>query len=181
MILDKQLELSAAQNVGQVIGTYASSNIIDLYLLNGWAPGANGILPANAGARDMGIGDTPALKIFAAMVAAFVSAGGGTLQVHFQGAPDDGTGNPGTYVTYVSSPIYAVAALTAGARLLDIDWPRPPAGVVMPRFVRLLYQVATANATLGTVNAYVVLDRQDQIVSAAVYQSAYPPGLVVNN
>jgi hypothetical protein len=181
MILDKQYEFSVAQTVAAIVSTIPSTNIFDLYLLNGWAPGPGGILPALSGARDMGIGDTPALKIFAAMTAAFVSAGGGTLQVHFQGAPDDGTGNPGTYVTYVSSPLYAVANLGAGARLLDIDWPRPPAGVVIPRFVRLLYQIATATSTAGAVNAYVVLDRQDQIVSPAGFQSAYPPGLVVNN
>lgn len=178
MILDKQLQFSDGQSIAQTVGTYASDNIFDLLMTNYQAPAT---LASGQGARDLGIGDYPALKFFVAIGTAVVSAGGGTLQVHFQGAADNGSGAPSTYNTYVSSPIYAVAALTAGARLLDIDWPRPPAGVVMPRFVRFLYQVATATITAGTVSAYVVLDRQDQIVSAAGFQSAYPPGLTVNN
>lgn len=178
MILDKQLEFSVAQSVAQVVGTYASTNIIDLLMTNYQAPAA---LAAGQGARDIGIGDDPAMKIMVNIVTAVTSGGAGTIQVHAQGAADDGTGAPSTYNTYASSPIYALAALVAGARLFDIDWPRPPAGVSMPRFIRLLYQVATATLTAGTLNAYLVLDRQDQIVSTAGYQSAYPPGLVVNN
>lgn len=177
MILDKQLQFSDAQDLAQVVGTYASTNIFDLLMTNYQQPAA---LTSGQGARDMGIGD-PALKFYVAVTTAFVSAGGGTLQVHFQGAADDGTGNPSTYNTYVSSPIYAIAALIAGARLLDIDWPRPPAGIGIPRFVRFLYQVATATITTGKVSAYVVLDRQDQIVSSAGYQSGYAPGITINN
>lgn len=178
MILDKQLELSADQDLAQVIGTYASTNIIDLLMTNYQAPAT---LASGAGARDMGIGDDPALKLFVAVHTAFVSAAGGTLQVHFQGAADNGSGSPAAYSTYASSPIYAIAALIAGARLFDIDWPRPPAGVGMPRFVRLLYQVATGTIDTGTIDAYVVLDRQDQIVSTAGYQSGYPAGITVSN
>jgi hypothetical protein len=51
----------------------------------------------------------------------------------------------------------------AGARLFNVDWPRPPAGVINQRFFRLLYTIADATTTAGTCSAWVVLDRNDQM------------------
>ena len=72
-------------------GTQTSSNIIDLHMLG--IP----VLAANQGARDMGIGDDPALKLAIQVTSAFT--GGTSLQVNLQGAPDNGTGIPGTFTT----------------------------------------------------------------------------------
>src|SRR5207253_324293 len=127
------LQFDSAANLAQVVGTYNSANIIDLHQAG---------LPTLAnlqGARDMGIGDDPAIKIHALVKTTFASGGAATLQVAIQGAPDNGSGAPGTYTTFASSPVYALAALVAGARLLDIDMPRPPAGVAFPRFLRMIY------------------------------------------
>lgn len=177
MILDAQLQFSAAQDLGQVVATYASTNIIDLHLSG--IP----VLANLQGARDLGAAGTK-LKLFVVVIEAFTSGGAATLQVNFQGAPDNGSGAPGTYVTWWSSPIYALATLAvAGARLMDIDYPRPPAGVQIPRFVRLLYDIAGATTTAGTVSAWIVLDREDQMYNATnnAVRGGYPAGINVAN
>lgn len=181
MILDafQMFDLPAApRNLAQVVGTYASTNTLDYGILSGIPSSANG-----GGARDMGIGDDPALKLLVQVSTAFVSAGGGTLQVSLQGAVDDGTGAPAAFSTWWSSPLYTVAQLVAGARLLDIDFPRPPQGVAVPRFVRLLYGVATATVTAGAVVAGVVLDRHDQMYQSTsnAVLGGYQAGINVAN
>src|SRR6516165_9014805 len=119
MILDGLLQFSAAAGDSPTTGaTNASTNIIDLHMAG--IP----VLAANQGARDMGIGDDPALKLAIQVTSAFT--GGTSLQVNLQGAPDNGTGIPGTFTTYVSGPVVALAQLIAGVRVLEIDVPRPP-------------------------------------------------------
>lgn len=183
MILDALLQFSSGQDLSQTANDYPSTNVIDFGIGTSTAPA----IPTNAqggGVRDMGIGDNPALKLFVSVVQAFTSAGAATLQVHIEGAPDDGAGAPGSYVRWYSSPIYALATIAVvGARLLDIDFPRPPAGVPVPRFVRLNYTIADATTTAGTVNAYLVLDRQDQMYNSTnnAVIGGYRAGLNVAN
>lgn len=182
MIIDRLLRFSNGQDLAQVEGTYPSTDVIDF----GIGTAANPAIPSNAnggGARDMGIGDDPSLKFVCWVQTAFVSAGGGTLQVTLQGAPDDGTGAPGAYTSWWSSPLYTIAQLTAGARLFDMDMPRPPQGVAVPRFVRLLYGVATATITTGTLFSSLVLDRLDQMYNGTNngVLGGYRPGVVVAN
>lgn len=181
MILDafQMFDLpSAPRNLAQVAGTYASTNTLDYGIISGIPSSASG-----GGARDMGIGDHPALKLLVQVSTIFASAGAGTLAVAIQGAVDDGTGNPAAFSTWWSSPAYALASLNAGSRLLDMDFPRPPDGIAVPRYVRLLYTVAGATFTAGAVVAGVVLDRPDQM-----YQSTdnsilggYPAGINIAN
>lgn len=170
MILDGLLVFDPnPTSLAIAVGTQASTNVLD------WGIAATS-LPTSAqggGARDMGIGDKPALKINVQIATTFTSGGAGALQVAVQGAPDNGSGAPGTYATYASSPVYALATLIAGANLLPLDLPRPAAGLPVPRYVRLLYTVTGATFTAGAVNAQLVLDRQDWIT--------YPAGLVINN
>lgn len=166
------------RNLAQVVGTYASGNTLDYGIISGIPSFANG-----GGARDMGIGDDPALKLFVQISTAFVSAGGGTIQVTLQGAVDDGTGVPAAFSSWWASPIYTIAQANAGSRLLNMDFPRPPDGVAVPRFVRLLYGVATATITAGAVVAGVVLDRDDQMYQGTDNSilGAYPAGINVAN
>lgn len=169
MILDSLLVFDPnPTSVAIAAGTQASTNAISLR-----AAGQIPVLANLQGARDMGIGDSPALKIAVTVVVAFTSAGAGTLTVSFQGAPDNGSGAPGAYTTYYTTPAYALATLVVGASLMDMDIPRPPAGVGMPAYYRLLYTVAVATMTAGSVFAGLVLDRTDYI--------AYPAGLTVAN
>jgi hypothetical protein len=74
MILDAFLQFDNAVSLAISAGTQASTNIIDLH--------GTGLLPtlaANQGARDMGIGDDPALKLLVIVTTTFTSVGAGTL------------------------------------------------------------------------------------------------------
>src|SRR5712691_2124677 len=131
MIIDALLQFDSGANLAQVVGTYNSTNIIDLHMAG--IP----VLAASQGARDIGVGDRPSLKIHALVKTTFASAGAATLQLALQGAPDNGAGSPGTWSNFALTQAYALATLVAGARLMDIDMPRPPAGVPFPRFLRM--------------------------------------------
>jgi hypothetical protein len=190
MILDNQLMFTGSSNgasAGVVAGLYTdapttgtqnSSNIIDLHIAAAglWAP----VLASGQGARDLGIGDDPALKMLIQVTTAFV--GGTSLQIGLQGAPDNGSAAPGAWTTWWLSPTVALASLTAGARLYDMDMPRPPAGVGVPRFLRLGYTSA-GTFTGGAIEGTIVLDRFDQMYNATnnAVLGGYPPGIVINN
>ncbi len=178
MILDALLQFDNAVSLAIAAGTQASTNVIDLGVTSGIPTSASG-----GGARDIGIGDDPALKLLVQVTTTFTSGGAGTLSVALQGAIDNGAGAPAAFSTWWTSPAYALATLNAGSRLYDMDMPRPPDGIAIPRFLRLLYTVGAATMTAGNVSAYIVLDRDDQI-----YQSTdnsvlggYPAGINVAN
>lgn len=150
MILDGALLFDSAAAITAASGTQASTNVLDL--LN---------------ARDMGVGDYPSLKILAQVIQAF--AGGTSVAVKLQGSTDN--------TTYSDMPVATPTALTlgnltAGARILDVDVPRPGQGQAIPRYLRLLYTTVGTH-TLGTITAGIVLDRQDYV--------SYPPGLAIAN
>jgi hypothetical protein len=165
---------------GGITATGPSTNIIDLHLATG-----SGIplLAAGQGARDIGIGDDPAMKLLVEVVTPFTTIT--SLSVALQGAPDNGSGAPGTFVTWWISPAYALATLTQGARLMDMDMPRPPDGVSEPRFLQLNYTIvgAVAASAGGTIRAFIVLDRHDQFYNATnnAILGGYPPGIVIAN
>jgi len=186
MILDASLQFTGYPATGGIVvtgtnydlpttGTQNSSNVIDLH--------GTGLLPVLAnlsGARDMGIGDDPALKLLVQVGTAIT--GGTTLQVVLQGATDNGSGSPNSYSDWWASPVYAEATLVAGARLMDMDFPRPPAGIAIPRFVRLGY-VSTGTHSAGTLGAWIVLDRMDQMYQSTgnARLGGYPAGITVAN
>jgi hypothetical protein len=152
MILDYNLLFDTA---AAITTTTVSTNVIDL-----------------AVARDIGIGQangaTPQLMVLVATT--FTSTGSGTLAVVVTGSTDNGT-----FDTYLTSPAYAKTVLTAGTRLLDVDWPRPAAGKSMPRYLRLGYTVATADFSAGAITAALVIGRADRPAGD------YPAGINVLN
>ena len=157
MIIDGSLQFTGV--AGSVdfdeptTGTQVSTNIIDLSV-----------------ARDMGVGDDPALELLVVVTTDF--ADGTSLQVNLEGAPDDGTGSPGSYTNMINGPVVAEAQLIAGARLLEVTVPRPAPGQAIPRFLRLEY-VTVGTHTAGAIYGAIVLDRQDYV--------AYPAGITVPN
>lgn len=154
-------------------GNQVSSNVIDLGIVLGIPSYANG-----GGARDIGVGDDPAMKLMVAVTTAFANAT--SLQILMQGAPDDGSGGVGSYTTMYTGPAVIEANLVAGARLADIDVPRPVPGQAIPRFLRLEYvTVGTHNA--GALEAAMVLDRVDQPLGTGGALSGYPAGITVAN
>jgi hypothetical protein len=173
MILDGLLQFTGA-NGDSPTATAVSTNVIDLHMAG--IP----ILASGQGARDMGIGDDPALKLLVLVTTAFT--GLTSLQVALQGATDDGTGNPAAFTTWWTGPATLLASLTAGARLYDMDMPRPPAGVAVPRFLRMNFVIA-GTGTGGTIKAFIVLDRDDHMYQATnnAIMGGYPPGVVVAN
>src|SRR6516162_10864880 len=78
-------------------GTQAASNIVELGVVAGLPNSA-----AGGGARDMGIGDDPALKLLVVCTQAL--AGGTNIRVQLQGAPDGGSGTPGSFTTMWDGP-----------------------------------------------------------------------------
>lgn len=178
MILDALLQFDNAVSLAIAVGTQVSTNVIDLGISSGIPTSANG-----GGARDIGIGDDPAMKLLVQVTTTFTSGGAGTLSVTLQGAIDNGAGVPAAFSSWYTSPVFALATLNQGSRLMDMDMPRPPDGIAIPRFLRLSYAVAGATMTAGNVSSYIVLDRDDQI-----YQSTdnsvlggYPAGITVAN
>jgi len=178
MILDALLQFDNAVSLAIAAGTQASTNVIDLGITSGIPTSANG-----GGARDIGIGDDPAMKLLVQVATTFTSGGAGTFAVALQGAIDNGSGAPAAFSTWWSSPAYALATLVAGARLYDMAMPRPPDGIAIPRFLRLLYTVGTATMTAGNVSSYIVLDRDDQPYQGTdnSVMGGYPAGINIAN
>ncbi|MDE2022109.1 MAG: hypothetical protein KGI71_04360 [Patescibacteria group bacterium] len=155
-------------------GTQVSSNVIDLGVTSGIPSSANG-----GGARDIGTGDDPSLKLMVDVTTTFLGAV--DLQIILQGAPDDGTGAPGSYTTMYSGPVVLEASLLAGIRLADIDIPRPVPGQALPRFLRLEYVTSSGTHSAGALEAGIVIDRNDQVVGDTGKISGYPAGINVAN
>ena len=111
-------------------------------------------------ARDMGVGTDTYLLVLSNRL----FAGGTSVQVNFQGAPDNGSGAEGTYVTYAATPAITLAQLNAAPGLIfPIQLPRPPyGGLALPRFYKLNYTVVGI-FTAGAVMAGLVLNRDDVI------------------
>jgi hypothetical protein len=184
MILDALLRFTGASTgVGNsdgatdspTTGTQNSSNVIDLGISSGIPSSANG-----GGARDIGIGDKPAMKLLVQVVVAFAS--GTSLQLALQGAIDNGSGAASTFNNWWLSPAFAEAALDAGSRLYEMDMPRPPDGIAIPRFLRLGY-ITVGTHTAGSISGQIVLDRDDQFYSSTnnAVQGGYPAGINIAN
>lgn len=181
MILDGLLRFTGATGgVGNndgatdspTTGSQVSSNTLDLGIVG---------LPLSAsggGARDIGIGDDPAMKLLVLVNTAFVS--GTSLQLNIQGAPDNGAGAPGAFVVMASGPVVVEASLIIGARLFDNDMPRPAPGQPLPRFLQLGY-VTVGTHTLGKLASYLVLDRHDLPEQSNAVLGGYPVGIVIAN
>ena len=163
---------AGAQTDLPTTGTQAASNIVDLGL-SGLPTSANG-----GGARDIGVGDDPAMKLSVLVVTAIT--GGTSLQLQLQGAPDNGSGAPGSYTTMWTSSAIAEASLVAGAQLANIDVPRVVFGQAIPRYLKLNF-ISVGTHSAGAIEANIVLDRDDQIMGTGGAYSGYPAGITVAN
>lgn len=164
---------SGAQTDSPTTGTQIASNILDIGVASGVPSSANG-----AGARDLGIGDNRALKLMIISTVAFLS--GTSLQFELDGAPDNGSGAPGTYTIMWQSQAILEATLLAGVELANVDLPRLVAGQPLPRFLRLRY-ITVGTHTAGSVECGIVLDLDQQITGATGLYSGYPAGITVAN
>lgn len=176
MILDAFLMFSASPAAGgdlPTTGTQTATNIIDLGVVLGIPSYANG-----GGARDIGTGDDPSLKLLIDVLTTFT--GGTSLQLELSGAPDNGSGVAGSYTQMWLSPAYTEANLDAGQQLGNIDVPRPAPGQALPRFLRLRY-ITVGTHSAGAVFASIVIDRDDQVLGTDGQYSGYQAGINVAN
>lgn len=164
---------SGPQTDSPTTGTQDASNILDIGVSSGVPSSASG-----GGARDIGIGDKPMLKLSAIATTAFTS--GTSLQIQLNGAPDNGSGAPGAYTAMWTSPVTAEILLIQGSQVANVDVPRVLFGQVLPRFLKLTFITVGTHAT-GAIEANVVIDRDDQPIGITGAISAYPPGVVVAN
>lgn len=127
-MLDSQTKLATAQAVTST-GDTASTNILD---------------QGSANSAEMGLtGEN--LWINACVTTTATSGGSATLQAVLQDSADGSS-----FADVVAGPAVAVANLTAGAQLLQIQ---PPTG--LRRYVRIAWRVGTAALTAGAFTAYI--------------------------
>ena len=153
-------------------GTQAATNVIDLGL-NGLPTSASG-----GGARDIGIGDYPAMKLSALVITAFT--GGTSLQLQLQGAPDNGSGAPGSYTQMWISAAILEAQLVAGAQIANVDMPRAVFAQVLPRFLQLNF-ISVGTHTTAAIECNLVLDLDQQVMGTSGNYSGYPAGITIAN
>jgi hypothetical protein len=179
---DQNLIFSAAQ---AITASAASTNVYDMAQgitteTGTYQTNAAAGLPLTFGnatyfGEDLGIGHHR-LKL-GAWVGAAAFATLTSLQVSWQGAPDNGGGTIAglTFTTYASGPVIPVASLTANQIIPLPDWPFDPPfqNNPPPRFIRLFYTVAGSNATAGAITA--------GVFNALSYNriGAYPSGFSV--
>ena len=129
--------------------------------------------------RDLNGGDGIQVpKMFALVMTTFT--GGTSLNVQFQGAPDNGSGSPGTYNTFAETGAIPVASLIAGFRVFEIDLPGPISNFPLPRFVQLNY-VTVGTFTTGALYSAVVLSRDEIPQGPGALWSGHRPGFAVAN
>jgi hypothetical protein len=192
-ILDRLLTFTGNVATGTIVdSSFAASgdasNIIDLGLNYPGVP-ANTATTALGGARDIGVGDDPMLKLLIQVVTPFTTSAN-TLTCSLSGAP--GTAGdfatpptPGAFTTMWTSPAVAASSLLVpGVYLANVDVPRQIPGQPMPRFLKVTFTVSGALPGGGSVYAGIVIDRWDQPwggTAAAPFPSGYVPGVVVAN
>jgi hypothetical protein len=130
-LLDKQLRFSDAQDISQVAGTYASTNVLDL---------------SKASPRQIGSGAV--LKVGFNMVVALVGATA-TLNVRFVASAATDLSTP---TVLRETGALAVGTWVAGYRGTS-PWMIPIEGIVL-RYLGFDYIIATATTTAGTIDAY---------------------------
>lgn len=120
-------------------------------------------------ARDIGVGDDPSVLLEVRALEAFTAAGSATLTIALQMSADDST-----YYTVAQTGAIPKASLIVG-RAWQIAVPVRPVelGDTVPRYMKLVYTVATGPFTAGKLFAGLVIDRQAN--------RAYAPGIAISN
>lgn len=131
-MLDSELIFSAAQTVTST-GDTASTNVYDTGASYNNAQNASAALTNEN------------LWIQALVNTTVTSGGAATVAAVFQDSPDNST-----WTDRLVGPVVALASLTAGTPLLQVQ---PPIGT--QRYYRIAYRVATAALTAGKFDAYI--------------------------
>lgn len=163
MLIDSLVSFVPIGSPINLSGGTAASGVYDLLGLGVGVIPSERIIGQNGGTyyfgEDSGIGgNKPQVQVNLGSVA---PAGGTSLNVQFQGAPDTSNGNPGTWVTYVETGAILLASLTANLIVARFDFPPSFPANAHPRFLRLNFVIA-GTFTAGTISsAIVTMDRDD--------------------
>lgn len=124
---------------------------------------------------DIGAGDGFAIpEVTYEVGTAFVSAGGATMQIALQAAPDNGSGSAGTYQTLVQTSTFTAGQLPANTIGQFQVPPVQPnwVGEALPRFYRLNFTVGTSTFSAGNITAYINLN-PTQALKTGLYPGNY--------
>lgn len=152
MRIDSQLVFIATPLA--VLAAAVVTSPLDLLGLGvGITPAQGNVIIGNASTfgEDLGIGDgftVPKLQV--SVGTAFLTGASATLTLQWQFAEDDGTGNPGSYQTFVETPAMTAAQLAANTIIARLDFPPAFPDTFRPRFHRLRL-VPSAAFTAGTI------------------------------
>lgn len=164
MFQDSLLTLAGNQ---AITSTAAGTNVYDVTGVGSGTvpPMITGVLGTTGAAVpigfDIGAGDGMTIPVVTWEVpTAFVSAGGATLQISLQAAPDNGSGSAGTYQTIVQTSTFTAGQLAANTigqfqvPKIAPNW----VGEALPRFYRLNFTVGTSTFSAGNITAYLNLN-----------------------
>ena len=163
MITDQLVSFAGPGSNIPILAATVNTNPYDILGLGlGVTPAQGGIIIGNRTlfGADTGIGGVKPL-VECCVGTAFTTGAGATLAVNFQGAIDDGTGNPSTYQTFMSAPGLTAAQLTAGTFFGRFDWPPAFPENFNPRFLRLQFVPSAAFLTGTVAFAMVTMGRPD--------------------
>lgn len=170
MITDALLAFVPADSPLSLVGAAGvdfQSNVIDLM-----GPGVNTTIQnifgnsAQPGQADaMGVGD-PRPEISVIVGTALATASAATVSVELQGAPDSGSGVPGTWQVFGATPFITAAQGAAGTQLCRLPFLPPFPFNERPRFLRLNFNIPSGvDFTAGTIaSALVTTVRDDYFV-----------------
>jgi len=102
--------------------------------------------------RNVGHGE-PIELVVAVKTALLASGGASNLTVALQDSADNSS-----FSTVVTGPAVAKASLVAGYELLRVRLPH-----TLRRYIQVYYTVDTNDMTSGTIDAFLVIDRQDNV------------------
>ena len=117
----------------------------------GDTPSTNVYDTADPNSTEIGLNDN--LWLNAQVNTAITSGGSATLQAVLQDSADNSA-----WADVLAGPVVTLANLVAGTQLLLVN---PPVGT--RRYVRVVWRVATAALTGGTLSAFLSLDAQKNV------------------
>lgn len=136
MILDKNLMFSEDQDLAQVAGSYASTNVIDL--------------------QDVKKGEGTPIEVLCQITETFTSGGAATLTVALQ---TDDNASFSSATTYTIESTVALASLVAGKQFAIRILPNN-----MERYARMYYTIGTATTTAGKMSSGLGSDLQTNMM-----------------
>jgi hypothetical protein len=138
MLTDRRTTFCDNTAIGGLTGRRALGDAIDLQSL-----------------RDIGADANVYLVVQMSVTA--TSGGAGTLQIELVTDAQDPPLVDGSATEHITSPVFALANLTAGSELIKMVLPIEGQGSSYERYLSIIANVGTAALTAGSINAFLTL------------------------